>query len=167
MANIFGIFPVTSLWCCNADLMLFVPIFLGPGCQWYFLPRCLRHWSYTHQWYPSSHSAQAMKLFVLLSLCFLQLCCHVAMLCPWPPLHCCCSRLLFSKPFTEAPQHSILGFLSFCILMNKCIHFKGPSGYKPPPSLWIFNSNYLLDRSVFFHDRQFQTHLSNSSWGKH
>lgn len=33
----------------------------------------------------------------------------------------------------------------------------------PSKSLNLY-SNYLLDRSVFFHDRQFQTHLSNVSW---
>lgn len=70
------------------------------------------------------------------------------MLSPWLPLHCGRSRLLFlSQPFTE---DFVLGFLSFSSIMNKCMNFKGTSGYKLSPSLWIFNPNYLLDRSIFF-----------------
>lgn len=113
------------------------PTFLGPGCHLFpsQVPKALKLHSPRA---PGALSAQAMKFFVLLGLLFLKLWCHAAMLFLWPPLHCCQSRLLSSsQPFTEAPQDSVLDFLSFSIFMNKCMNFKGPPRYKPLPSLWI------------------------------
>lgn len=122
---------------------------LGPGCHLCPLPSCLRHRGHAHQGHRGTLVAQpTTPLFF--SLKFRTRNAQRgfwdgAVLWPCRPV-ATSSRLPFQASLLPVTQWgpSRVCWFCFCffsIFMNKCMNVKGQSGYKQPPSLWIFNSN--------------------------
>lgn len=81
----------------------------------------------------------------------------------WP---CCpCDLFTVTTPGSSSPSHlmkpsRVCSWFSFLFFPSpwKMHELQGTIWVQTPSKSLNLYSNYLLDRSVFFHDRQFQTH---------